>query len=97
MTDLTTRLNGLLSPHSQTRPLSQRLHTAREQLSAMFEAGELDPLDGDTRCLLRGLELFLQGASEDAEELESGVANLTRWNGALVESIVEKHQKDRAP
>jgi hypothetical protein len=70
--DLTPRLDGLLSPHDPARPLSKRLHTALEQLSAMFEAGELDALEGDTRCALRGLELFLLGAAEDAEELESG-------------------------
>ena len=54
-----------------TTPLSARLKISREQLSAMFAAGELDPLPDDTRCLLRGLELFLLEAEADAFVLEN--------------------------
>lgn len=51
-------------------PLSDRIRRARESFSSMFDAGELDPLPEDTRCALRGLELFLAAASDDAAILE---------------------------
>ena len=51
-------------------PLSARISRARESFSSMFDAGELDALPEDTRCALRGLELFLATASDDAKILE---------------------------
>jgi hypothetical protein len=55
----------------KTQPLSGRLKISREQLSAMFEAGELSLLPDDTRWLLRGLQLFLLEAEEEAFVLEN--------------------------
>lgn len=56
--------------HPLDAPLSERIKRVRESFSGMFDAGELDPLPEDTRCALRGLELFLATASDDAAILE---------------------------
>lgn len=53
------------------RPLSERLKTAREQLSAMFAGGELASLPDDTRTTLHGFVLFLLEAAEEAYALET--------------------------
>ena len=70
--------SGMLSIHDLALPLSQKNATAREQLSAMFAAGEFDALPNDTRYALRGLELFLLGASQDAFDLENAARVTSR-------------------
>ena len=49
--------------------LSTRLATMARQLSAMDQAGELDPLPADTRFLFRGLALALSRAAEEVIEM----------------------------
>jgi len=69
MTPITNPLLHFILTNEGT--LATRLQTASQQLGAMFAAGELNALDVDTRLQLRGLQIFLVGAAEDA--LEGGV------------------------
>lgn len=59
-----------LAMYDMDLPLSGRLQTAREQLSGLFAAGCLKGVEDETRFCLRGLEMFLLGASQDAFDLE---------------------------
>lgn len=54
-------------------PLSRNLAIARERLSGMLNAHELDPVDPDALFELKGLELFLVAAEDIAKELEEKV------------------------
>lgn len=63
-----------IEPPVITVPLSLRIGEARIQLGAMFDAGELAPLEPSVRATLRGLEGFLLDASLEVLHLESDAA-----------------------